>query len=435
MVEGTSVPEAHTAGEAPPLPLTPEDCAILALESETIAGHHCKVVCVGPNPPSLAQLRTRLAERIHLTPLLTKRLGTDAAGDPAWVSDPDFDLDQHVVLHSHDGPVSADGLRRCVAGLFEQRLDRQRPLWRMDLIDLEDDRCALVWRLHHALADGTASVRYSRALLWDESPEEKMTHRQAAAQHVADEERRRTHLAGYLRRELRRSRHRSPFDGQIGIRREVGFATVPLSAVHEAAKALCGATLNDAVLSIVAGSVRQWVIAHHGHLDSIRVKVPVSLHHEGDDQANHDSMFSLGLPLTEADPVARLRDIHQRTQARKEAHDAERRELLLHQVGSVSPRLERFAEQLERSPRRFALNVSNVPGPRHPVSLLAAPVRELHSVAEISRHHALRVSVMSLADQLGFGFCADADLIPDVQLMADQVEPETRALLDSVADS
>jgi hypothetical protein len=447
MVEGASVPEAQTpqkgpislGAEAPceqtPLPLAPEDCAILAIESETIAGHTCKVLRLGPNAPSVSQLRSRIAERIHLAPLLTRRLGHDVDGDPAWMPDPDFDVEHHVVPHPHDRPVSADGLRRCVARLFEQRLDRQRPLWRMDLIDLEDDCRALVWRIHHALADGTASLRYARALLWDEGPEGRLTRSQAAAKHAADEARRQSHLAGYVHRELLRSPHRSPFDGSVGSRREVGFATVPLEAVHHAAKALCGATLNDAVLSIVAGSLRHWVSAHHGQLNSIRVKIPVSLHHEGDGEANHDSMFSLGLPLGEADPVARLRIIHHRTEARKEAHDAERRELLLHQVGSLSPRLERFAEQLERSPRRFAINVSNVPGPREPVSVLAAPVRQLHSLAEISQHHALRVSVISLADQLCFGFCVDPELVADVQMIADQVAPETRALLDCVSYS
>jgi hypothetical protein len=348
------------------------------------------------------------------------------------VPDPDFDVAHHVVEHRHQRPVPPDRLHNCVARLFEQRLNRQRPLWQMDVIKLATEDTVVVWRIHHALADGTASMRIARALLWDEAPEQKLTPGQAAAQHAADEKRRRRHLAGYVRRELKRSHHDSPFDGQIGSLREVGFATVQLSAVHEAAKALCGATLNDAVLSIVAGSLRHWVSEHHGHLGSIRVKVPVSLHHEGDLQANHDSQFSLGIPLGEADPVARLRAVHARTHTRKEAHDAERREMLLHQISHVSPRLEQFALQLERSPRRFALNVSNVPGPREPVSVLSAPVSQLHSLAEISEHHALRVTVMSLADTLGFGFCADGDLIPDVQMMADQVQPETQALIDAV---
>ncbi len=413
------------------MPLGAEDRAILDLESDILAGHTCKVLRLGPDAPTVAQLRERIAARMHLAPALARRLDTERAR-PSWVPDPSFDVANHVVAHHHDDPVEFRRLPVCVAKLFEQRLDRERPLWRMDVVDLEQDHRALVWRIHHALADGTATVRYARALLWDDAPEQSMAPSQRNAAHAADDARRRSHLAGYVGRELKRSHSASPFDGQIGTRREVAFAAVSLSALHRAARAAGGATLNDAVLSVVAGALRHWVQVHHGHLGSVRVKVPVSLHHEGDSAGNHDSAFSFALPLGETDPVARLRAIHARTLTRKQARDAERRELLLHQISHLSPGLERLALQFERSPRRFALNVSNVKGPREPVTVLSAPVHQMHSLAEISRHHALRISVISLADLLCFGFCVDADLIADVQTMADRVEPEARALQDAL---
>jgi WS/DGAT/MGAT family acyltransferase len=413
--------------------LSAEDRAILAVESPKIAGHTCKVIELGRSSPDLSALRARIAERIHLTPALATRLGTAPDGSPAWQPDPDFDVANHVVEHHHDAALDAAGLRRCVARLFEQRLDRDRPLWRIDLVRLDDDRRALVWRIHHALADGTASVRYGRALLWDEAPQQRMTPAQARAQHAADEARRRAHLAGYLRREFKRTRERSPFDGEICERREVAFASVSLERLRVAARQLGGATVNDAVLSLVAGALRHWIGVHHGHLGTLRVKVPVSLHQEGDSVANHDSQFALGLPLTEDDPVARLRVIHERTLARKDARDAEQREVLLHRISGVSPRLQRFAEQLERNPRRFALNVSNVPGPREPVSVLSSPVDALYSLAEISEHHALRVSAMSLADRLCFGFCVDPDVVADVETIAAAIGPEAEALQAAAA--
>ncbi|MFZ0088885.1 MAG: WS/DGAT domain-containing protein [Solirubrobacteraceae bacterium] len=416
------------SGDREVVALGAEDRAILALESPTVAGHTCKVIRLGVHAPGVPELRKRIAERIHLTPALTRRLDQAADGSPVWVPDRRFTVDRQIVEHHHGDPVDLTGLRRCVARLFEQRLDRDLPLWRIDVIELLDGDRALVWRLHHALADGTASTRLARALLWDDPPELQLTPAQVVAQHAADDARRRSHLAGYLRREFGRSRARSPFDGPICPRREVAFSVIALGPLRRAAKATDGASLNDAVLCIVAGALRHWVELHHGRLGTIRVKVPVSLHREGDAVANRDSMFSLGLPLHEADPVVRLRTIHARTSRRKEARDAERRELLMHRISGVSPRLERFAEQLERSPRRFALNVSNVPGPRHPVSVLSSRVRALYSIAEISQHHALRVSVMSLADQLSFGFCADPDVVCDVQTIAGRVAPEAAAL-------
>jgi hypothetical protein len=81
----------------------------------------------------------------------------------------------------------------------------------------------------------------------------------------------------------------------------------------------------------------------------------------------------------------------------------------------------------------FALNVSNVPGPLQPVTVLGARLRALHSLAEINERHALRVSIISVAETRCFGFCADAELVADEQTMARQIEPESRARLAAVA--
>jgi hypothetical protein len=161
----------------------------------------------------------------------------------------------------------------------------------------------------------------------------------------------------------------------------------------------------------------------------VRVKVPVSLHREGDDASNRDSFFAVTLPLNEPDPVARLAAVHAATALRKADHDAEEMDTMLRDLGRVSPQLERFCSQLARSPRRFAINVSNVPGPRLPVSVLGSPVEALHAIAEIGEHHALRVAVVSLADNLYFGFCADPAIVDDLGAMVAGVEEDAAALL------
>ena len=71
---------------------------------------------------------------------------------------------------------------------------------------------------------------------------------------------------------------RSPFDGHIDARRSVAFTAARLDELHRVAAAADGATVNDAVLTVVAGGLRRWIEAHHGHLGAVRVKVPVSLH-------------------------------------------------------------------------------------------------------------------------------------------------------------
>jgi hypothetical protein len=412
-----------------PIPLAPEDRAIVEIECSTIAGHTCKVVRLAPGEGAVdvERLRARIAERIELAPALTRKLGGDAS-EPAWVEDDEFELSEHVVAAPVAQPLDRSELLALVARLFEQRLDRSRPLWRIDVAPLLDGGTALIWRIHHALADGTASMRYARTLLWDESEAATMTQAHAHAAHAADEARRHAHLAGYLHREYARGKCRSPFAGTIGTRREAAFAAVPLPALHDAAKELDGATVNDAVLTIVAGAIGRWLKQHHGELGTLRLRVPVSLHHEGDQVANHDSFFSIGLPIEEPDPVVRLRLAHAATRERKQDDDAQYHEHLLRELAGVPP-LEHLLTRVERDPRRFAVCVSNVPGPREPVSVLHSPVTRLHSLAEIGEHHALRVSAMSLAGLLCFGLCVDPDLVERPQLMAEGIEAEAQELL------
>ena len=415
------------------VPLTAEDRAILELESSTVVGHTCKVILLGAGAPDVAAVRARVAERIASTPELTRRLGETSDGW-AWIPDDEFDVDRHVV--AVPGVVTrGPELRREVARLFAERLDRAHPLWRMDVVTLADGGGAIVWRVHHALADGTTLVRFAYALLLDEisvATPSTLTHPHTPSAHHtsahADDVRRRHHLVGFLGREFARSRDSSPFDGQIGTRREVAFASTPLGDLHRAAKSLCGATLNDAVLTAVAGGLRRWVHEHHGHLGVVRVKVPVSLHHEGDDVANRDSFFTVGLPLNEPDPVARLLATKEATSVRKSDDDAETMDALLHHLAGVSPALERFCARIEQSPRAFAVNVSNVPGPRSAVTLLGAPVEALYSLAEIGERHALRVAVVSLDDTISFGICADPAIVHDLQTMADGIQTESEAL-------
>jgi diacylglycerol O-acyltransferase / wax synthase len=245
----------------------------------------------------------------------------------------------------------------------------------------------------------------------------------------ADDARRREHLAGFLQREFARTRTGSPFDGRIGTRRAVAFAGVSLRELHDAAAALDGATVNDAVLTVVAGALRHWLEHHHGPVGEVRCRVPVSLHQEGDDAGNRDSYFSVALPLCEPDPVARLRAVHAATAVRKAEHDAETMDELLRELGRASPRLARFCGRLGDSPRRFAVSVSNVPGPRVAPTVRGSTVVGLHSLAEIGERHALRVAVVSLAGHLCFGFCADPAVVEDVTAMAEGVEAEAEALV------
>lgn len=415
--------------------LSREDLAVLALENELVAGHTCKVVRLS-GALDAGRLRREIGERLGAAPKLRLRLG-DVNGEPSWVPDPDLDLERHVV--EAEGAGDERGFLSAVAGLFSQHLDRSRPLWRIDVIPRPaDGETAVIWRIHHALADGMTAMRMAGAVLWDDAratrapaadsaPPRPQADAAAVPQHVRDE-------LMTAARQVPQPWLRSPFDGHIDAFRSVALTSLPLSQVRQIAHADDGATVNDVVLALIAGGLRRWIEARHGHLGAVRVKVPVSLHdvpqttgNSAAQPGNRDSFFCLDLPLGSPDPLDRLTAIRDATRIRKQEHDAQHLDALMRHLAR-SPRLSRFAEHVLSHPRSFALNVSNVPGPRRPVRVLGTPVSAMYSLAEIGEHHALRIAVVSLADTLNFGFVADPTLLPDVDRLAQDVQAEASSI-------
>jgi diacylglycerol O-acyltransferase / wax synthase len=84
--------------------------------------------------------------------------------------------------------------------------------------------------------------------------------------------------------------------------------------------------------------------------------------------------------------------------------------------------------RLQSGARAFALNVSNVCGPAHDVTVLGAPAQALYSLAEVAPHHVLRVAVVSLADRLCFGLVADPAAVPDIAGLAAAIQQEAAEL-------
>jgi hypothetical protein len=177
------------------------------------------------------------------------------------------------------------------------------------------------------------------------------------------------------------------------------------------------------VLALVTGGIRDLAAANGRVASGVRVQVPVSLHRpdERPDQlGNRDSYFFVDLPVAQPDPVKRLLSVNAETQAAKAHHDAEALHALpLH--GLVAHRVAR--------PGVFSFAVSNVPGPRAPVAVAGARVPAMYSVAEISDHHALRVSAFSVADRFCFGVNADREAVPEVDVFAAGIEREAQELL------
>ncbi|NEM08734.1 wax ester/triacylglycerol synthase domain-containing protein [Geodermatophilus normandii] len=413
------------------VPLTAEDRTILALEDAQLVGHTATVVHLPGGAPDLPQLRDAVARRLAAAPRLTWRL-SGTSDEPTWRSD-EVDVAAHVRAVDGVGPVDEAGVRAELARIFGEHLDRSRPLWRMDVLGpLTGGGALLVWRVHHALADGGTVMRLAEDVLWDPAPAAAGAggRRSAtAASGTSGAEHGRSSLSGVLTGELLPGLRRSPFHARVGRERDVALAVAPVAGLREAARRLAGATLNDAVLAVVAGALRRWLEHRHGPLHGLTVKVPVTLHHDGDDVGNRDSYFRVDLPVDEPDPVARLLAVRRETAERKARHDAQKLDELMDRMARLSPRLAGWSQRLQRSGRSFALNVSNVRGPERAVTVLGAPVGAVSPLAEVAQHHALRVAVLSAADRLGFGLVADPSVVEGLDVLAAAVEQATAELL------
>ena len=441
--------------------LSAADAQILALERGPVAGHTLKVLQLDGDL-GLDELRAHLASRLPAAPRLRQRLAPTPLrlAPPAWVDDPGFAIAHHVRAVDPAGATLAELAGRVMC----QRLDRRRPLWTMDLIPASQGvGAALIWKLHHCMADGQTALALAAQVLWDSMPDalrptpapwtpapapgplalvragmaDRLRRRAGGAGSAGDRAASpdARALVGALRRELTPTRGRSPLDARLTARRAVAFASAPLEALRQIERsAPSKVTVNDVVLAAVAGALRRWLEHRHGALGDVRVKVPVSLHDPAapdDGQANRDSFLVVALPLSEPDPQTRLAHIAAQSAQRKQVHDPQAIESMLASLRRASPALERFAEHLAASPRVFALNVSNLRGPGEPRYVAGRRVAELQTVAEIGAHHVLRVSVISMAGTIGFGLCADPGLIDDVDALAAGVSAELTALRSS----
>jgi len=404
--------------------LSSDDARILALESAAITGHTLKLIILEPGsePLDLDALRAAVAARLERQPRATERVDTSGS-EPRWVPATDFDITNHVRRCADSGCASRADLWRIVSELMSEHLDRRHPLWTFDVIGpMADGREAIAARIHHAMCDGIAAVRFLDAVLFDvhESAPATSGHPAPAPLTRRDELRR---LPAAAFRELGHPGSRSPFDRPITVSRELAFTTAPLAELSAiGASRPVRATVNDVLLTIVAGGLRTWLERHESARKHLRAQVPVSLHRRDEDATvgNRDSFMNVDLPLGEHDPLAMLDLISAQTRERKRLDDADEMYELFHALGAVKY-VGKAAKRLAGSAREFSLSISNVPGPRTAVAVAGRGVLNLFSSSEPAAHHALRISAISCAGDIGIGLCTDPQALTHVAVMADAV--------------
>src|SRR4051794_10589347 len=152
--------------------LTPVDASFLAQEGPNAHMHIGAVALFEGPAPAYRDFANHIRSRLHLVPRYRQKLAFPPfeTGRPLWVDDPSFNLEYHVRHTALAAPGTEEQLRALAARIHSQRLDRNKPLWELWLVQgLEDGRFALISKTHHAVVDGIAGVDLA-TVIFDLSP-------------------------------------------------------------------------------------------------------------------------------------------------------------------------------------------------------------------------------------------------------------------------
>ncbi len=455
--------------------LTAVDASFLT--NETSSSHmHIGAISIFEGPaPKYVDLVEHVRGRLELVPRFRQRLVVPPleAGRPLWADDVNFNLTYHIRHTGLPEPGGEAQLRRLAGRVFSQQLDRSKPLWELWLVQgLERDRFALLTKTHHAMVDGISGVDIGTVLFDLEPvpepkpsedgwvPERQPTTAELVARGAVDAAAAPVKL---VERAVEAVRHPEttarrlgealeglgevvgaladpapdvPLNQRIGPHRRFVWARAELDTFKRIKNAL-GGTVNDVVLAVVTGALREWLHSRSLRTEGLELRalVPVSVRSE-DERGNLGNRIAAmrgPLPVYVEDPVRRLRVVSEQMEGLKRSKQALGAEVIARFNDFAPPTLLAQASRLQFSTRLFNLIVTNVPGPQIPIYLLGREMEELFPVAFLPQNHALAVAVMSYNGRVCFGLLADYDALEDVDELAQGLNRALEELEEAAA--
>jgi WS/DGAT/MGAT family acyltransferase len=452
------------------------DAGMLYAETPEMPMHTMGVLIFEPpTGPIFDVFSGVIRRRLHLLPPFRRRLVEDPLqlGDPYWLEDPDFALENHLRRVAIPAPGGMRELAEFVGDAASRLLDRSKPLWELQLMEgLEGGRVAVVAKIHHAAMDGGRLVALIGVLLdltpdghdmppadveWIPDPEPSLlwlaadTARVLAAKPI-NALRAVAETGAAIVRNTRAHRGdddgaaslfeapATPMNGALSPQRVVAMADVAFDDVR-AIKQAFDTTVNDVVLAASCGALRSWLRAHGGLPERPLVaNVPVTVRSEGEAEAgNRVSMILAHLPIRTDDPVERLMEIRRETRRAKEQHGSTKGDVLRQATDLLTnvtvPWLLTHAVEVyarsqlaDRLPFFWNLVISNLPGPPIPLYCAGVKLLRLYPFGPVQQGSGLNLTVMSTMDRLCLGAMACKRMVPDVEDIATGFVTEVAAL-------
>ena len=158
--------------------------------------------------------------------------------------------------------------------------------------------------------------------------------------------------------------------------------------------------------------------------------VPVNVRGPQDVLGNHISFVFADLPCDDPDPLGRLYQVHASMTRCKRDGEPEGSDLVLKAASRTPVTVQQALSRLIASPRAFNLVVSNIPGPAVPMYLRGCKLQAVYPMVPLADHHAVSVGMITVDDQACFGIYADRQALPDVKLLAEDIDDAVTELLD-----
>ncbi len=421
----------------------------------------------------LARLKQVVAERF----MVFRRFRQRAVETPAmsfWETDGQFDLDHHVAHTALPGRAGKRELQALVSRLLSTPLDPARPRWQFHLVDNYDGGSAIVVRIHHCYADGIALVRVMlsmtdatadgppampfqarerRRAKSDDGLAQLLAplsgvlesarriggmlvdagvgiwHDPAKAVELADKGSALT--AAVAKLALMSQDSPTRFKGAAGVAKRVAWAEpLPLPEVKAIGKAL-GSSVNDVLLSCVAGALRDYLVARGDPVDGVmlRALVPVNLRpiESAYRLGNQFGLVFLELPIGIENPVERLYAVRANMNALKGSYQPILALGLLAAMGSGPKLLQDTL--LSILARNATAVMTNVPGPQQALYMAGARIDKLMFWVPQSGDIGMGVSILSYDDAVQFGVATDRGLCPDPEKVIERFRAQFEQLV------
>ncbi len=347
-----------------------------------------------------------------------------------------------------DPPGDERSLLKAAERILGPLLDRSHPLWELwFLTGVEGGRLAVLFKVHHAIADGLAAVAIIGSLFdfepdapdppaaeWTPAPapgvprlvvdnlRSRLVSLGSAVSHPVPLVRGLAATVVEWKKMFshRNAAPRSSLNALVGPQRQARVIHLDLETAREAAHRH-GAKVNDVVLSVVTGGVRALLIARGEPVDGLDLvaAVPATLRRAqaARDLGNAAGGLAVWLPAGEADFGRRLELIAASTRTAKAEQSAASVRALMDWLGAAG-----LARRFVERQRMINLIVTNVPGPPVPLYVLGARIVDVIPIVGTAGNVTLVFAALSYCGRLNVVVNADAAACPDVDVLASGME-------------